>query len=203
MADQTLTNQSIDRNRPKPRQKIREKVPDYVAHQLVEEVLKLVGDADWNDPENVVNTIAQIMNVDLSEGVDEQVPQAVDVDRTILVPARNRKTVPYWICQSLIRVDEAKGNRYIEYQGAKYNKIDIIARNEYFRKRMDQVADLVGCTWNWRWGNARHEQHRLYQKTRPGEESWLDKCIKPLLEDDEVDGVNIKDLVMIEFKRKI
>ncbi len=210
MDSQSLTQQSIDRTAPKKvtHRKIREKIPDHIAHQVVEEVLSLVGDADWNDPRNVPITIAKIMSIDTSKDLNGQYVLAFDVDRTILVTARDRKknkdgTTPYWICQSVIRVDDANGNRYIEHNGSKYNKIDIIFGNKYFRDRMNQVAKLSGCIWNARWGNSRNEKHKLYQKTRPGEESWLDKCVKPLINDEEETGINIRDLVMVEFKRKL
>ena len=196
---------SIDRSKKNVRSKskVLEKIPETVAQMVVTEVLSRVGDSDWNDPREVSKTIAYIMGIDLEKDVTEQEPGAVDVDRTVLIPSRKDATVPYWICQSLIRVDEKNGNRFIDYKGSKYNKIDIIYGSEFFRKSMDRVADHAGCTWNARWGNSKVEKHRLYQKTRSGdEESWLEKCIKPLLTENDENGINIKDLVMVEFKRK-
>jgi len=213
----SLTNQSIDRKETKPirakknYKKVREDIPDHIAQMVVEQVLSRVGNMDWNDPLNVSKTIAQIMSIDTEQPVEtwsEQVPYAFDVDRTVMVPARDTKksqngTIPFWICQSLIRVDDSKGNRYIEYNGSKYNRIDIIFGNKYFRQSMNKVAKAAGCTWNARWGNSRNPKHKLYNKTRPGEESWLDKCVKPLVGENETNGIDIRDLVMIEFKRKI
>jgi len=211
------SNWSIDRDRkPNDRKQkystkiakkiVKEKVPDVVAEMLITEFLKLVGDSDWNDPNNVSKTIARMMSIDLNKPITEQVPIPAEIDRTVFVPASKGSDIPFWICQSIIRVDEKFGNRYIDYKGSKYNKIDIIFECEYFKKRMDEVAKEAHCTWNARWGNATKEEHRLYQKTRTGsgsDESWLDRCVKHLLTDADVDGINIKNLVMIEFKRLI
>ena len=199
-------NNRTNRKNSKNKKRIVEKIPDVVSDMLVTEVLSLVGDSDWNDPSQVSATLAKIMSIDTSQPLDEwekQVPVAFDVDRTVLLPSRSNPTFPFWIFQSLIRVDDRKNNRYIEYEGSKYNKVDIVFGSKYFKKRMNTVASYAGCTWNARWGNSRNEDNKLYQKTRPGEESWLDKCIKPLLTDGDDDGINIKDLVMIEFKRKL
>jgi hypothetical protein len=71
---------------------------------------------------------------------------------------------------------------------------------------MDEVAKAAHCTWNARWGNASREEHRLYQKTRTGaqsDESWLERAVKHLLTDSDTDGINIKNLVMIEMKRDL
>jgi hypothetical protein len=218
MESQTQTKAwSIDRTpniskSRKPIQKsiqkrVSEQVPDIVAQMVVIEVLNLVGEANWNDPLNVSKTIAQMMSIDLSKDITEQQPRPVEIDRTVFVPASKDSNIPYWICQSIIRVDEKFDNRFIDYKGAKYNKIDIIFESEYFKKQMDIVASAAGCTWNARWGNARKEEHRLYQKTRTGsstgDESWLDRCVKPLLTDKDTEGINIKNLVMIEFKKKL
>lgn len=188
------------------RKVVKEKIPDVVADMLVTEFLSLVGDSDWNDPENVAKTIANMMSIDLTKPVEGQVPQPVEIDRTVFVPANKGSEVPFWICQSIIRVDEKFGHRFINYKGAKYNKIDIAFESEHFKKRMDQVARAAHCKWNIRWGNARKEEHRLYQKTRTGaqsEESWLDRCVKHLLTDADVDGINIKNLLMLEFRRNL
>lgn len=195
---QSFTKHSIDRKK----NKVKEKIPDHIAQLVVEEVLSLVGDMDWNDPMNVSKTIAKIMSIDLNQDIESQNPRAFDVDKTVLVKAKN-KEIPFWICQSVIRVDDKKGNRYIEYNGSKYNKIDIIFGNKYFKQQMDKVAKYADCVWNARWGNSSREQNKLYNKTRPGYESWLDKCVKPILKEDEVNGIDIRDLVMIEFKRNV
>lgn len=207
---------SIDRKQPPRKQTngnrvvhkkvVKEKIPDVVADMLVNEFLTLVGDSDWNDPANVAKTIANMMSIDLSKPVDGQVPQPVEIDRTVFVPASKGSDVPYWICQSIIRVDEKFGHRFINYKGAKYNKIDIVFESEHFKKRMDQVARAAHCKWNARWGNARKEENRLYQKTRTGaqsDESWLDRCVKHLLTDADTEGINIKNLIMLEFKRDL
>jgi hypothetical protein len=194
-------------NKPRvPKRVVKEKVPDIVAQMLVEEVLTLVGDRNWNDPLNVSQTIANMMSIDLEKEIEPQVPHAVEIDRTVFVSAHKGSTIPYWGCQSIIRVDDKFGNRFINYKGAKYNKIDIVYENEYFKKQMDVVAAAADCTWNARWGNAKKEEHRLYRKTRTGaqsEEAWLDRCVKHLLTDADVDGINIKNLLMIEFKRNL
>jgi hypothetical protein len=185
---------------------VKEKIPDAVADMLVTEFLTLVGDSDWNDPANVSKTIANMMSIDLTKPIDDQVPRSVEIDRTVFVAANKGSDVPYWICQSIIRVDEKCGNRFIDYKGAKYNKIDIIFGCDYFKQRMDEVAKAAHCTWNARWGNASKEENRLYQKTRTGaqsDESWLERGVKHLLTDADVGGINIKNLVMIEFKRDL
>lgn len=178
-------------------------IPDIVAQQVVTEVLSLVGDSDWNNPSNVSKTIAKIMSIDLDLSTDQE-PVAFNVDRTILVPSKRKADIPFWICQSVIRVDERKGNRYIDYKGSKYNKIDVIRQSKYFKTRLDLVAKSAHCTWNYRYGNSQNSEHKLYQKTRlDGQASWLQKSIEPLLEEDDSEGLNIKDLVLIEFKRKL
>jgi hypothetical protein len=201
------TFERTDRTDRKPLKKVvKEKIPDVVADMLVTEFLTLVGDSDWNDPVNVSKTISNMMSIDLSQPIDGQVPRPVEIDRTVFVPANKGSDIPYWICQSLIRVDEKFGNRFINYKGAKYNKIDIIFECVRFKERMDQVARAAHCSWNARWGNAKKEENRLYQKTRTGaqsDESWLDRCVKHLLTDADTDGINIKNLCMIEFKRDL
>ena len=190
----------------RPKRVIKEKIPDIVADMLVTEILTLVGDNDWNDPMNVSKTISNMMSIDLSQPIDSQVPRPVEIDRTVFVPANKGSDVPYWICQSVIRVDEKFGHRFINYKGAKYNKIDIIFGSDRFRQRMDQVAKAAHCTWNARWGNSSKEEHRLYQKTRTGaqsDESWLERAVKHLVTDQDVGGINIKNLVMIEFRRNL
>jgi hypothetical protein len=185
---------------------IKEKIPDIVSQMLVEEILTLVGNHNWNEPENVAKTIADMMGIDLNVPIENQIPRAVEIDRTVFVPANKGGNIPYWIAQSIIRVDEKFGNRFIDYKGAKYNKIDIIFESEYFKEQMDIVAKEAHCTWNARWGNAKKEENRLYQKTRTGsqsDESWLDRCVKHLLTPEDTEGINIKNLVMIEFKRDL
>lgn len=193
-------------SRDQSKRLVKEKIPDVVAQVLVNEVLSLVGDSDWNDPSNVSKTIAGMMSIDLNSPVEGQVPTPVEIDRTVFVPAKKGSDIPFWVVQSFIRVDEKFGNRYIEYKGAKYNKLDIIFENEYFKRQLDLVAKSAHCTWNYRWGNAKKEENRLYQKTRTGaksDESWLERCVKPLITDKDVDGINIKNLVMIEFHRDL
>lgn len=189
-------------NQPK---KIKEKIPDAVSQMVVEEVLRLVGDSDWNDPLNVSKTIAKMMSIDLSKPLENQAIIPCDIDRTVFVSANKTSNVPVWICQSIIRVDEKFNNRYIDYKGAKYNKIDVVFESEYFKNEIEKVAKAAGCIAEYRWGNAKREENKLYQKTRTGstagEESWLDKCVKPLLTDEDTDGINIKNLIMISFKR--
>jgi len=204
---------SIDRRKDRKdtkkltQKRISEKVPDVVAQMVVTEVLKLVGESDWNDPTNVSKTIAQMMSIDLSQPIENQIPRPFDMDRTIFIPASKDSQIPYWICQSIIRVDEKHNNRFINYKGAKYNKIDIIFECEYFKTQMDKVASAAFCTWEKKWGNSKKEEDRLYQKTRTGsntgDESWLDRCVKPLMTDQDTDGINIKNLVMISFKRNM
>ncbi len=196
-ADSTRNfSKSGSNNKPyRPNKKIvKEKIPDVVAQMVVTEVLTLVGDSNWNDPANVSKTIANMMSIDLTRPIEGQIPRPVEIDRTVFVPANKGSDVPFWICQSMIRVDEKFGNRFIEYKGAKYNKIDIIFENDYFKAQMDIVAKAANCTWNARWGNSKKEENRLYQKTRSGaqsDESWLDRCVKHLLTDADTDGINI------------
>lgn len=186
---------------------VKEKIPDVVADMLVSEFLKLVGDSDWNDPLNVSKTIAKMMSIDLSKEIDGQVPHPTEIDRTIFVPSHKGSDIPYWICQSIIRVDETFGNRFINYKGAKYNKIDIVFECDHFKQRMDEVAKAAHCNWNARWGNSKKEENRLYQKTRTGsqsDESWLNRCVKHLLtENGGAININIKNLIMIEFRRDL
>jgi hypothetical protein len=189
-----------------PRKIVKEKIPDVVAQMLVTEVLSLVGNHDWNDPANVSKTFADMMSIDLTKDIHGQTPRPVEIDRTVYVPSNKGSDIPFWIAQSVFRVDENLGKRFIEFQGSKYNKIDIIFGNVYFKKQMDMVAKAAHCTWNARWGNAQKDTNRLYQKTRPGSksnESWLDRCVKHLLTDADIDGINIKNIVLIEFKRDL
>lgn len=182
---------------------VQEDIPNEAVDILVREFLSLVGNHDWNDPLNVSKTIAEMMTIDLTKD-SNQVPVPSEIDRTIFIPNNKENNKPFWICQSIIRVDEKFNKRYVEYKGAKYNKIDIIFKNEYFKERMNAVAKAAHCTWNARWGNSTKEEHRLYQKTRPGSkstESWLERSIRHLLTDEDTNGINIKNLVMIEFKR--
>jgi len=44
---------------------VKEKIPDIVSDMLVTEFLTLVGNSDWNDPENISKTIANMMSIDL------------------------------------------------------------------------------------------------------------------------------------------
>jgi hypothetical protein len=191
----------------KTKRVVAEEVPDVVAQMVVDEVLTMVGNSDWRDPANVSKTIATMMSIDIEKPIEGQVPRAFDIDRTIFVPANKDSDIPFWICQSIIRVDEKYNNRFIDYKGAKYNKIDIIFDNDYFKKQMDIVANAAHCIWNAKWGNSRNEETRLYQKTRTGsntgDESWLDKCVRHLLTEKDTDGINIKNLVMISFKRNL
>jgi hypothetical protein len=184
--------------------KIIEEIPDSVCYQVVREVLSHVADSDWNNPLEVSRTIARMMSIDVDSDISTQIVNPFDIPRTVLVPAKidNKKSDnPYWICQSLIRVDDKNGNRYITHEGSMYNKIDIIFHSEYFKNYMDKVAKHAKCTWNARWGNATEPEHKLYQKTRTNQESWLDKCVDYLIENNE--PINIKDIVMIEFKKSI
>lgn len=181
---------------------IQEHIPDIVVDKVIEECLKLVGDSDWNDPVNVSGTIGRMMNVD-PEGGEDQCVNPKKIDRTVCVPSTKGSDIPVWICQSIIRVDEKFNNRYIVHNGALYNKIDIIFENERFKERMDKIANEAHCIWNARWGNSKDPAHRLYQKTRTGEESWLDRCVSHLITEEDVGGINIKNLVMIEFKRDL
>jgi len=193
-------------NMVRTRKIVKEKIPDVVADMLVTDFLTLVGNSNWNDPTNVSKTIACMMAIDLDQPIESQVPRPVEIDRTVFVPANKGSDVPYWICQSFIRVDEKFSNRFINYKGAKYNKIDIVFGSDRFKQRMDQVAKAAHCTWNVRWGNSSKEEHRLYQKTRTGsqsDESWLERGVKHLLTDADVGGINIKNLMMLEFKRDL
>jgi len=199
---------SIDRSKKKVTKvtKVTEVIPDVVSQMVVTEVLKLVGNSDWNDPLNVSKTIADMMSIDLTKPIEGQIPHPCEIDRTVFVPANRNSHIPFWICQSLIRVDEKHNNRFIDYKGSKYNKIDIVFKSAYFKEQMDKVAKAAGCTWNARWGNAKKEEHRLYQKTRTGssnDESWLDRCVKPLFTENDTEGINIKNLIMIEMKRDL
>lgn len=196
------TNHSNNHNGPK---KVLEKVPNAAVDILITEILTLVGDSNWNDPANVSKTIANMMSIDLTQSPESQIPRAVEIDRTVFVPAHKGSDIPHWTCQSFIRVDKNQGTRFIDYKGGKYNKIDIIFENEYFKTQMDTIAKAAHCIWSARWGNAKDEKDRLYQKTRTGEksdESWLYRCTKHLLVDQN-DKINIKNLVMITFKRDL
>jgi hypothetical protein len=203
------TNWSIDRTKKEHKieyKKIDEKIPDIVSQMVVEEILANVGGFDWNDPINVVNTISEMMSIDLTIPIENQFPYPSNIDRTILTQSNKDKTVPFWICQSIIRVDEKSNNRYIEYKGSKFNKIDIVFNSVYFKDFMNKVADLADCTWNVRWGGSKKEEFKLHRKTRPDatekNETWLDKCVKPILTPEDTDGINIKNLIMVEFRRK-
>jgi len=189
--------------------KISEKIPDLVSQMVVTEILSLVGEYDWNEPLNVSKTIAKIMSIDLTSD-EEQKAVASDMVRTICVPSKNDKKTPFWICQSIVRIDQKY--RYIDYNGSKYNKLDIIFESDYFKSQMDKVASYAGCNWNIRTNNPNvPQENRLYQKTRTGSskfgsgpesESWLAKCTSHLHTDEDVDGINIKSFLMIEFRRK-
>lgn len=191
---------SINRN-----EKIKENIPNVISQKVVEEVLRNVGKYDWNDPSNVVKTISEIMSIDLEKPIEEQFAHPSYMDRTILTQSVKDKTVPFWICQSIIRIDEKFNNRYIIHEGSKYNKLDVIFKSEYFKNYMDNVAKFAGCTWNARWGGSKKEEQKLHRKTRPdankNNETWLDKCVTHLLTEDDTEGINIKNLVMIEFRR--
>ncbi len=181
--------------------KIIEEIPDSVSYQVVREVLSHVADSNWNDPLEVSKTIARMMSIDINCDLTSQNVNPFDIPRTVLTQAKindKKSDIPFWICQSLIRVDEKNNNRYIEHEGSMYNKIDIIFHSDYFKNYMDNVAKHAKCTWNARWGNASETEHRLYQKTRNNQESWLDKCVEYLVTDGPI---NIKDIVMIEFKK--
>jgi hypothetical protein len=203
---------SIDREPSKPKKKsmvgkIIEEIPKIVSQMVVEEVLKLVGNRDWNNPANVSKTIAEMMSIDLSETIEEQTIVVFDIVRTICVPSRKDKKTPIWICQSVIRVDPK--HRYIDYNGQKYNKLDIILESEYFKNQMDKVANYSKCSWEIRTNNPGFSKE-LYQKTRTGysrfnsdpeSQSWLTKCASHLHESEDTEGINIKNLLMIVFKR--
>jgi hypothetical protein len=206
ISNKDLTKQTIDRKAG--RKTIIEKVPDEVCEMVVDEFLKCVGDgeySDWREPLNVARLIAKIMSIDLDQPLEEQNPNPFELDRTIMIfigEPVEKKTIPLWICQSLIRVD--KDNGYIDYNGSKYSKIDIIFNSKYFKQRMDKIAKCANSTWKARWGNSKKKENRLYQKVIPGKESWLSKCVQHLLKEEEKEkGINIKDLVMIEFKRNV
>jgi hypothetical protein len=187
--------------------KIQEKIPNEVSQMVVYEMLKNVGGSDWNNPLNVSKTIAEMMSIDLSIDVNTQYPRQCKKDLTVLSYNLKDKITPHWVCQNIIRVDEKYNNRYIDHNGSKYNKIDIIFESEYFKNYMDKVAKAARCKWNIRWGDSKNSENKLYRKTRPGasseNETWLDKCVKNLLTDHDTDGINIKNLIMIEFQRII
>lgn len=181
---------------------IEEEIPDIVSQIMLSEVLKDVGGYDWNCPNNVSKTISAMMSVDLCEDPSTQIVKAKDLIRTVLVGSNKDKKIPFWICQSVIRIDKHSNNLFIEYEGSKYNKVDIIKKSEYFKKQMDKVASAAHCTWNVRWGNPEYGSTRLYQETRPNSISWLERCSAHLLNENDT-KINIKDLVMIEFKRDL
>ena len=187
--------------------KIQEKIPNEVSQMVVSEMLNGVGGYDWNNPLNVSKTIAEMMSIDLLKDVNAQYPRQCKKNLTVLSYNFGDKTTPHWVCQNIIRVDEKFNNRYINYNGSKYNKIDVIFESEYFKNYMDMVAKTALCKWNIRWGDSKTPENKLYRKTRPGvsaaNETWLDKCVKNLLTESDVDGINIKNLVMIEFQRII
>jgi hypothetical protein len=186
--------------------KIQENIPDVVSQMVVQELLKNVGGLDWNDPLNVSKTIAEMMSIDLNSD-SVQYPRVNKKDLTVLNYNLKDKLTPHWVCQSIIRVDEKHNNRYIIYNGSQYNKIDIVFESNYFKNYMDMVAKAARCKWNIRWGDSKKEEHKLYRKTRPGalssNETWLDKCVKNLLTEDDIEGINIKNLIMLEFQRII
>ncbi len=193
------TQWSIDRSK-----KVEETIPDVVSQMVVEEILKNVGGSDWNEPLEVSKTIGNMMSINVSKEIETQCPKTCNIGLTVLTHNKDDKNMPFWICQSIIRVDEKYGNRYIEHEGAKYNKIDIMFTSKYFSEQLDKVAEYADCTWNIRWGAAKNPENKLHKKTRPGEsESWLDKNIGHLLTEQDTDGINIKNLVMLEFKRKV
>jgi len=214
MSNSNTLSWSIDRETTKTKKKFTNKIienfPNAVCQMVVEEVLKLVGIYDWNDPMNVSKTIAEIMSIDLTKEPEEQKVKINDMIRTVCVPSKNDKTIPFWICQSIIRIDPKY--RYINYKGSKYNKLDIIFESEYFKEQMDKVAKYANCTWNVRSNNPSiPNPQTLYQETRTGyskfnygpeSESWLAKCSRHLHTDEDVNGINIKNLMMFEFRRK-
>jgi hypothetical protein len=166
---------SIDRNETV----VKERIPKKVVQKVIDEILSLVGESDWKDPNNVSASIIELLN-------DE--PKK----RTILA---YDSITPIWILQSIIYTGSK--NRYIEHEGSKYNKVEIIFNNKYFKKQMDKVASHAHCTWNIRWGSSNEPEHKLYQKTRYYDSSWLAKSCNHL----GLQSVNIKDLLMIEFKK--
>lgn len=176
-------------------------VPDEVAQMVVEEVLTLVGNRDWNNPENVSKTVAEMMSIDLDKPIETQEPKPFNIDRTIFLPG---KAI---ICQSVIRVQEnhKKFPRHIEHNGTMYNKVDIIFNNQYFKGKMDMVTKEGGFDeWYALFGNSTDPKKKLYKKTHAGkEESWLDKCVGHLLTPEDVNGLNIRNILMVGFKKNL
>lgn len=200
--NQNQIKYNIDRSKNE-NENVIDEIPDVVSEMLVKEILKSFA-SDFNDPKNIVKLLEKMMNIDIDKEINEQTPVPCEILRTILVESVNKYTpgVPFWEFQSIIRIDNE--NLYINYEGSKYNKIEIITKSEYFKNKIDKVANFCDCKWNWRWGNYKGiEDHKLYKKTRPGMESWLDKCVKELLTENDKRGINIKNLLMIEFKRNI
>lgn len=215
----SLANQSIDRKlqinipstlnvtvksplyapRASKKRLVEEDIPIEVEEMVVEEVLKDVGGRDWNDPLQISRLIAEVLSLDIEQPLERQVARIIDKDKTVVVPYKRKEneSLPVWVLQSFILVDESR--RYVDYNGGKYNKIDIILQGSHFKQRLDEVASHAGCAWNARWGASRDPQHRLYQKTRPFDDSWVERCVKPLLRPGE--RINIKNIMMIEFKR--
>jgi hypothetical protein len=199
---------SIDRVKTKDEivyKKIEENFPNVVSQMVVEEVLKNIGGSDWNDPLEVSKTIGKMMSIDVDNDISSQCPQIFNMDLTIMTFNAKDKSMPFWICQNIIRVDEKFDNRYINYDGSKYNKIDIIFTSDYFKNQLNKVAKAAHCNWNVRWGAAKNSENKLHRKTRPGvsgkNETWLDKNVNSILTDKDINGINIKNLIMIEFKR--
>jgi len=172
-------------------------IPDEVSQQVVKEVLNLVGDSNWNDLKEIPSTFARVMSLDLTKPLNEQIAVPNNIKRTILVPSRNDSKIPFWIFQSFVKMNS------IEFNGINYNKIDIIF-SDYFKKKMDTIAFITKCTWNVRWGGASKKENRLYRKLHSKNEcSWIDLCTEHLLSSEDSGLIDINNLIMIEFKRKL
>ncbi len=176
----------IDRTK-KTSKKIEEDIPDEVSYKVVKEILNGVGGHDWNDPKEVFKSFKNLFK--------ENYAVVNNKDRSILTRDKDDKEKPFWIFQNVIRIDG--NNRYVE--GTKYNKLDIILNSEYFKNFMNKVAEIVGCTWNIRYGLSKNIENKLYIDVKKNNTSWLDKCVSHLVKDGE--GINIKYLVLIEFKK--
>jgi hypothetical protein len=182
--------------------------PKDVVMQVVKEVLGNVADSDWNDPLNVCETIAKMMSIDPNEDIEKQTPEPNDnVIRAVITKYKNvlgnKTNIPYWVCQSIIRVDGDR--RFVECidssnNKVKYNKIDIVVGSQLFSECMDKVAKYAKCTWNYRWGGSSVEENKLFRVYFNGNESWIDKCIEDL---NCSKNFSVDDLVMVEFKRAI
>src|SRR5690606_30421093 len=93
--------------------------PKEVVDILVTEILRNVGVSDWNEPENIVKSISQLLNYDNSKSIDDQDCIFKELERSMIFKKFDKKTnsyIPIWIFQSLIRVDDARGNLYIIYK---------------------------------------------------------------------------------------